>query len=143
MRPEHLILMVEDDPLDVESVKRAFAVHKLRNPLRVVRDGEEALAYLRHEGKFADAEAHPRPSLILLDLNMPKMGGAEVLAAVKADPDLSAIPVVILTSSSQESDILSSYRGGAASYIVKPVTFEKLVEAVRTFDLYWTLSELP
>jgi two-component system response regulator len=143
MRPQHSILMVEDDPFDVGSVQRAFSVHKLKNPLRVVGDGVEALEYLRNEGEFADAAEFPRPSLILLDLKMPRMGGLEFLEQIKSDRELSAIPIVVLTSSAEEGDIVQSYRNGASSYIVKPLTFEKLVEAIRVFDLYWTLSEIP
>jgi two-component system response regulator len=143
MRSEKLILMVEDDPFDVESIKRAFTVHKLSNPLRVAGDGVEALEYLRNQGAFSDPVENPRPSLILMDLNMPRMNGRECLSEIKADPDLRLIPVVILTSSAEEADILQSYERGAASYIVKPVTFPKLAEAIRAFDLYWTLSELP
>ena len=143
MNPDVLILMVEDDPLDVESVRRGFALSKLKNPRRAVGEGIEALEYLKNEGEFSDPEAHPKPGLILLDLKMPRMDGKECLAKIKADPNLRHIPVIILTSSTDEPDILESYRNGASSYIVKPVTFSKLVEAIRTFDLYWTLCEIP
>lgn len=143
MRKKDTILLVEDDPIDVEAVKRAFQKHKVSNPLRVVGDGIEALAYLRHEGEFADPDAHPRPGLILMDLRMPRMDGLECMKELQKDPNLDLIPVVVFTSSKDEVDIAASYRTGASSYIVKPVSFEKLVEAIRTFDLYWTLSEVP
>ncbi len=137
------ILLVEDDPIDVEGVKRAFDRRKVRNPLYVVGDGIEALEYLRREGAYTDPDSAPRPSLILMDLKMPRMGGMECLQELKANADLSVIPVVVFTSSKDEIDVADSYRHGASSYIVKPVTFDKLVEAIATFDLYWTLSELP
>ena len=138
-----MILMVEDDPIDVEGVKRAFAQHNVVNPLNVVGDGVEALEYLRNEGAYTDPATTPRPSLIMMDVKMPRMGGVECLRELKQDPLLRHIPVVMFTSSRDEADIAASYESGAASYIVKPVTFEKLVSAIATFDLYWTLSELP
>lgn len=143
MKKSDVILLVEDDPIDVEAVKRAFEKHKVSNRLEVAGDGIEALEYLRHQGAYTDPDSAPRPSLILMDLRMPRMGGLECLRELKADADLSIIPVVIFTSSRDEVDVDNSFRDGAASYIVKPVTFEKLVEAIVVFDLYWTLSELP
>ena len=98
---------------------------------------------MRNEGKFEDKTQFPRPSLILLDLKLPLMGGLELLKIIKSDPNLMEIPVVVLTSSKEASDISTSYRNGVAGYLVKPVTFEKLVEAISIFDLYWTLSEIP
>jgi CheY-like chemotaxis protein len=135
--------LAEDDAVDVMAVRRAFKQNKITNPLYVVGDGEEALAFLRHEGNFSDPASSPRPGLILLDLKMPRMGGLELLQIVKSDPDLREIPVVVLTTSTEESDIKSSFQNGVAGYIVKPVTFEKFAEAITIFDLYWTLSELP
>lgn len=143
MRESSVILLVEDDAIDREGVRRAFTRHKVINPLYVVRDGLEAMEYLRHEGAFTDPDSAPRPSLILMDLKMPRMDGLECLKELKADADLCVIPVVIFTSSRDEADVLDSYRNGASSYIVKPVTFQKFLEAIATFDLYWTLSELP
>jgi CheY-like chemotaxis protein len=143
MRKQTAILLAEDDAVDVMAVKRAFKQNKITNPLYIVGDGEEALAFLRREGKFADPAFSPRPGVILLDLKMPRMGGLELLQIVKSDPGLCDIPVVVLTTSSEETDIKSSFRNGVAGYIVKPVTFEKFVQAINTFDLYWTLSELP
>lgn len=143
MRSDVSILLVEDDALDVKNVKRAFAERRISNKLFVVSDGEEALAFLRHEPPFADAEAYPRPGIILLDLNLPLMNGLSFLATYKNDPDLRRIPSVVLTTSDEESDRVRSYSVGIAGYIVKPVDFSKFVEAIQNFDLYWTLCELP
>ena len=115
----------------------------MRNPLHVVGDGLEALAHLRNEGDYSDSAAHPRPGLILMDLRMPRMDGLECMRELERDSDLDLIPVVVFTSSKDEVNIVESYRNGASSYLVKPVSFEKLMEAIRTFDLYWTLSEVP
>ncbi|MBS1251654.1 MAG: Response regulator rcp1 [Anaerolineales bacterium] len=143
MRERATILLAEDDPVDVMAVQRAFKQNRITNSLYVVGDGEEALAFLRHEGDFSDPASSPRPGLILLDLKMPRMGGLELLQIVKSDPDLRDIPIVVLTTSAEESDIETSFQNGVAGYIVKPVTFEKFAEAITIFDLYWTLSELP
>ncbi len=137
------ILLVEDDIVDVKTVRRAFKENKIVNELHVVGNGEEALAYLRNEGSYADAGQHPRPGLVLLDLNMPVMSGIEFLRLAKADPSLRSIPVVVLTTSKMENDRVQSYDLGVAGYIIKPVEFDKFVEAVRTLDLYWTLNQLP
>ena len=143
MRKSVPILLVEDDPVDVEAVTRAFRIHNVRNSLHVVGDGLEALAYLRNEGDYSDPAAHPRPGLILMDLRMPRMDGLECMRELERDSDLDLIPVVVFTSSKEEVDIVASFQKGASSYLVKPVSFEKLLEAIRTFDLYWTLSEVP
>ncbi|MBT4310148.1 MAG: response regulator [Anaerolineae bacterium] len=143
MKPQNSILLIEDDAVDVMSVRRAFKKNNVTNPLYVVGDGEEGLAYLRHEGKFTEPGSSPRPSLILLDLNMPRMGGLEMLAIIKSDPDLFHIPVVILTTSDSNSDIQQSYQNGVAGYLLKPVTFDKFAQAIEIFDLYWTMSEMP
>ncbi|MFQ5944021.1 MAG: response regulator [Anaerolineales bacterium] len=143
MRTKASILLVEDDEVDVMGVKRSFAHNKIANPLFVASDGEQALAFLRHEGEYADPEKHPRPCIILLDLKLPRMGGIDFLRVIKNDPDILEIPVVVFTASDEETDVKESFRNGVAGYIVKPVTFEKFVEAIATFDLYWTLSELP
>ncbi len=143
MKPQASVLLIEDDPVDVMSVQRAFEKNHITNPLYVVGNGEEGLAFLRHDGKFAEPGSSPIPSLILLDLKMPRMGGLEMLPIIKSDLDLKHIPVVILTTSDIDADIKESFRNGAAGYLVKPVTFENLVKAIRIFDLYWTLSELP
>ena len=143
MKQQDSILLAEDDRVDVMAIQRAFRLNKITNPLYVVSNGEEALAFLRHEGDYADAKTSPRPGLILLDLNMPRMNGLEFLDIVKNDPEIREIPVVVFTSSIEEADIKASFRNGVAGYLVKPVTFEKLVQAISTFDLYWTLSKLP
>ena len=125
------VLLVEDDPGDVLMTQEAFTEHKLRNNLTVVSDGVEALAYLRREGPY---EGATRPDLILLDLNLPKKDGREVLAEIKADPDLSLIPVVVLTTSGAHDDVVGSYRLHANAYVTKPVDFEQFVGVVRQID---------
>jgi len=132
-----IILLVEDDPEDQELTRRALRAGKVRNRLMVVNDGEEALDYLYRRGAFQDADASPRPDLILLDLNMPKLDGRAVLQQIKQDPDLRRIPVVVLTTSSQEEDILRSYDLGVNSYVAKPVRMEGFVKAVRDLEHYW------
>ena len=135
------ILLVEDNPGDVLLTQKSMEYAKLANPLRVVSCGEEALAYLRKEGRFAGAET---PGLVLLDLNLPGKSGQEVLAELKADPALRLIPVVILTSSKDEGDIMLAYHNHANSYIVKPVEIDKLVNLVSVLDSYWmALVTLP
>jgi CheY-like chemotaxis protein len=125
------VLLVEDDPGDVLMTQEAFADHKVHNRLHVVSDGVEAMAFLRKEGTYADAAT---PDLILLDLNLPKMDGREVLAAIKADPALRSIPVVILTTSEAEEDVLRSYSLHANAYVTKPVDFERFIDVVRRID---------
>jgi CheY-like chemotaxis protein len=132
-----VILLVEDDPEDQELTRRALRTSKLRNDLHVVNDGEQALDYLYRKNEFADPRKAPRPDLILLDLNMPKLDGRAVLARIKQDPDLRRIPVVVLTTSSQEEDILRSYDLGVNSYITKPVRMDGFVEAIRHLEHYW------
>lgn len=128
------ILMAEDDPEDRMLVRKAFKESRAINNITFVDDGEELMRYLRHEGEFANS---PRPDLLLLDLNMPRKDGREALTEIKQDPDLKHIPVVILTTSGAEEDVLRSYRLGANSYIQKPVTFEKLIETAEALDKYW------
>ncbi len=138
------ILIADDDPDDRELAREAFAEAKLNNDLRFVVDGIEMLDYLQRRGKYADPASSPRPGIILLDLNMPRMDGREALAAMKADPKLRAIRVVIMTTSKAEEDILRSYNLSASSYITKPVSFEGLVDVVRTLGKYWLeIVELP
>ena len=136
------ILLVEDDIVDVRTVQRAFREHNFANPLHVVSHGREALAFLRHEDGYAATET-PRPGLILLDLNMPVMNGMEFLEEVKADAALKTIPIIVLTTSREESDRVDSYEFSVAGYVVKPVDFFEFVEAVKVIDLYWSLCELP
>ncbi|MEV1250102.1 response regulator [Nonomuraea sp. NPDC050022] len=135
------VLLVEDDQGDVLLTKEAFDFNKVRNRLHVVNDGEQAMAFLRREDGYQDA---PTPDLILLDLNLPRMGGLEVLSEVKADAGLRTIPVVILTTSEAEEDILHSYRLHANAYVSKPVDFEQFIRVVRQIDDFFvTVVKLP
>ncbi|GAA1568778.1 response regulator [Dactylosporangium siamense] len=135
------VLLVEDDPGDVLMTQEAFEEHKVRNKLNVVQDGEEALAYLRREGPHADA---PRPDLILLDLNLPRVDGRQVLQAIKEDPDLRRIPVVVLTTSQADEDILRSYSLHANAYVTKPVDFDSFIAVVRQIDEFFvSVVKLP
>jgi CheY-like chemotaxis protein len=135
------VLLVEDDPGDVLMTQEAFEHHKLRNQLHVVSDGVEALAFLRREGEFADA---PRPGLVLLDLNLPRKDGREVLEEVKNDPSLRSIPIVVLTTSQAEEDILRSYDLYSNAYVAKPVDFERFIEVIRQIDDFFvSVVKLP
>ncbi|MGE5302885.1 MAG: response regulator [Alphaproteobacteria bacterium] len=135
------ILLVEDNEDDILLEQEALADAKLVNLMSVVRDGEEALAYLRGQGKYQNARV---PGLILLDINMPKKNGFEVLNEIKADPNLKHIPVVMLTTSDSEADIVKSYARGACSFITKPMDFDKFRDVIRQFALYWALvSRVP
>ena len=128
------VLLVEDDPGDVLMTKEAFEHYKLRNVLHVVTDGEQALQFLRRTGGYTDA---PRPGLILLDLNLPRLDGLEVLAELKADPVLKVIPVVILTTSQAQQDVLRSYALHANAYVSKPVDFDTFMEVIRQIDNFF------
>ena len=135
------VLLVEDDPGDVLMTREAFEEHAVGNRLTVVPDGDVALAYLRREGRFADAV---RPDLILLDLNLPRRDGREVLAEIKSDPALRSIPVVVLTTSKAEEDILRSYDLHANAYVTKPVDFNRFIEVVRQIDEFFvSVVKLP
>ena len=137
------ILLVEDDQNDILAVQRAFQKNEISNPLFVVENGEEALDYLNNRGNFADAERAPRPDLILLDINMPRMNGIEFLAILRRDEQFKTIPVVILTSSKREWDKFESYKLGVNSYIIKPVDFDKFADAILMINNYWSMTELP
>ena len=138
------ILMADDDADDRRLTKEALEESRLANDLRFVENGEELLSYLRREGEYADAESSPRPGLILLDLNMPRKDGRTALKEIKADPELRQIPVTVLTTSKADEDIFRSYDLGVNSYIVKPVTFEALVDILQTLEKYWfEIVELP
>lgn len=128
------ILLVEDSPTDVLMAREALTEAKLLNNIHVTEDGVEALEFLRKEGKYTHA---PRPDLILLDLNLPRKNGREVLAELKADPTFKSIPVVVLTTSRAEEDILRSYNLHANCYVVKPVEFDKFVQAVKSISHFW------
>ena len=135
------ILLVEDNEDDIILVEEAFAGARMMNVINNVRDGEAALAYLRQEGPYKNAV---RPGLILLDINMPKKNGFEVLEAIKANPQLQPLPVIILTTSEREEDVVRSYVYGACSYIRKPVSLERFIDVVKQFEVYWTLvSRVP
>jgi CheY-like chemotaxis protein len=138
------ILMADDDEDDRLLTQDALAESRVLNELHFVEDGVELLEYLERKGKFEDKDSSPRPGLILLDLNMPRMDGREALQAIKANPNLKGIPVVILTTSKQEEDMVKGYDLGAASYITKPVTFDGLVELMKALGKYWVeFVELP
>ena len=135
------VLLVEDDPGDVMMTQEAFEEHKVQNRLTVVSDGAEALSYLRREGAYANAV---RPDLILLDLNLPRRDGREVLAEIKKDEDLGRIPVVVLTTSSADEDILRSYQLHANAYVTKPVDFARFIEVIRQIDEFFvSVVKLP
>jgi CheY-like chemotaxis protein len=139
-----LILMADDDADDRYLAMDAIKEARLVNDLRFVEDGEELMCYLRREEAYADPQKSPRPGLILLDLNMPRKDGREALQEIKQDPDLRRIPVVVLTTSQADEDILRSYDIGVAGYITKPVTFEGLVKVMKCIGRYWfELVELP
>ena len=135
------ILLVEDNPGDVDLTREALEGAKVHNVLRVAEDGEAAIEYLYRRGRFADV---PRPDLILLDLNLPKKGGRQVLEEIKADPELAGIPVVILTTSEADEDILRSYQLHANCYITKPVNFKQFMNVIKAIEDFWlTIVKLP
>jgi two-component system response regulator len=143
-RPTTTILMADDDEDDRLMARDALHEGRLPNELRFVNDGEELLQYLRREGPYADPASSPRPGLVLLDLNMPKVDGREALAAIKSDPGLRSIPVVVLTTSKAEEDVLQTYDLGVNSFITKPVTYLGLVEVMKVFTDYWlNIVDLP
>jgi CheY-like chemotaxis protein len=133
------ILLVEDNVQDIEITQRAFAKGRVRNELTVVRDGEEAIDYLYHRGKYQDPATSPRPGMILLDLNLPKVGGLEVLQQIKKDDQLKQIPVIVLTVSQREEDVVRSYDLGVNTYIQKPVEFDNFMRVVNAVHEYWIL----
>ncbi|MBN2307347.1 MAG: response regulator [Candidatus Hydrogenedentes bacterium] len=132
-----VILLVEDDPGDQELTRRAIEACRLRNELRIVRDGEEALEYLLRTGRYEDATTAPRPDLVLLDLNLPRVNGREVLRRMRDDPYLRRIPVVVLTTSHEEEDVIKSYELGSNSYITKPLDIHQFVRVVQQLERYW------
>ena len=138
------ILLADDDEDDRLMTRDALRDARLHNDLRTVVDGVELLEYLRREGRFSDPRESPRPGMILLDLNMPRMDGREALAAIKATPELRSIPVVVLTTSKAEEDVIRTYDLGVNSFITKPVTFLGLVEVMKVFSRYWMeIVDLP
>jgi two-component system response regulator len=137
------ILLVEDNPSDVELTLRALKKRNLANKVHVVRDGAEALEFIFSTGTYAERDINHMPKVILLDLKLPKVDGLEVLRIVKSDERTKVIPVVVLTSSKEESDLVESYRLGANSYITKPVDFDKFAQTVSEMGLYWLLVNQP
>jgi CheY-like chemotaxis protein len=135
------VLLIDDDEVDVMTVKRAFKKNNITNPLYVATNGIEALTLLRSD-EFSKLLPEQR-RLILLDLNMPKMGGIEFLRELRADPELRPLPVIVLTTSNEDQDKVEAYNLNVAGYIIKPVTFNKFVEAMATLNKYWMLSEMP
>jgi len=136
------ILLAEDNPKDVELTLEALSEYNLRNEVAVARDGAEALDYLYRKGKFAN-RAPGHPAVVLLDIKMPKVDGLEVLQTIKGDPSLKTIPVVILTSSREERDLVKSYRLGVNAYVVKPVQFMEFVDSVRQLGGFWAVINEP
>jgi len=131
------VLLVEDNPAHAEIVLRNFEMHKVSNYIFHVPDGQEALDYLRNEGKYSSQEDHPEPNIILLDLRLPKVDGIEVLKIIKSDERLKKIPVIILTTSDAETDIARAYGNYANSYLVKPIEFPKFIELMESLGFYW------
>lgn len=131
------ILIADDDPEDRMLAEDALEEARLANDIRFVQDGEELIDYLKRLGYYADPEKSPRPGMILLDLNMPRKDGREALIEIKADPELRTIPIIILSTSDADEDILRSYNLGAASFITKPVTFDGLVKVMLALKMYW------
>jgi CheY-like chemotaxis protein len=136
-RDDIIILYAEDDPEDRMLVEDAMEESRLANEMHFVEDGEELMEYLHRKGKYTDLRDMPLPGLILLDLNMPRKDGREALEEIKADPDLRRIPIVVLTTSKAEEDILSTYDLGVSGFVIKPVTFESLVSLLKTVSKYW------
>jgi two-component system response regulator len=131
------ILVADDDPDDRMMIQEAFTENRIANKIVFVEDGEQLTAFLRREGPFAELKDEPYPGIILLDLNMPKKDGREALRELKADPELCRIPIIVLTTSQAEEDIVRTYGLGVSSFITKPVSFEGLVDAVRVICQYW------
>jgi len=134
------ILLVEDNPDHAELTIKALKQNNVSNEVYVVNDGQEALDFMYHRGKYADEKNFPRPGLILLDIKLPKVDGIEVLKQLKDDPQFKSIPVIMLTTSDRDEEIAKSYAGGANSYVVKPMDFEEFMKKVRELKLYWTIT---
>jgi CheY-like chemotaxis protein len=137
------VLMAEDSEHDIIATKRAWKKYNIANPLYIVRDGEECLDYLFQRGKYEEPGSAPRPGIVLLDINMPKKDGLSVLQALREDPRLRRLPVIMLSTSKTEEDRVKSYDLGANAFITKPVGFQNFAEALKTIHLFWQLVELP
>ncbi len=133
------ILYIEDNLSDIELTLRALKKYNVANSIKIIKDGEEALEYIFATGRYADRDIKENPKVILLDLNLPKVGGLEILKRLKAEKQTKSIPVVVLTSSREEKDMIESYDYGVNSYVVKPINFESFSEAVSSLGLYWLL----
>lgn len=136
---EAVILLVEDSLADQELVRRVMEHSKIRNELRVVEDGVEAMAYLKNEDGYSDTSRFPKPDLVLLDINMPRMDGKQVLSEIRKDSNLKSVPVIILTTSTSEKDVFESYHLGANAYVSKPVDFEGFTDAIRQMESFWLM----
>ncbi len=132
-----MVLLVEDSPADQVATQRAFKKSRLLNDLHIVDDGEQALDFLYHRGEYAPPKNQPRPDLILLDLNLPRVDGRQVLATIKQDDELKTIPVVVLTTSAAEEDVVRSYGLGVNSFVTKPVNMQSFVDTIQTLHSYW------
>lgn len=138
------ILLIEDNPNDVELTLRALKKNNIANNIHIIMDGEEAIEYFFANGRYSGRDKTLRPKLVILDLKLPKVDGLEILSKIKSDDKTKTVPVVILTSSKEESDLIASYKLGANSFIVKPVDFEKFTSTVKELGMYWLLlNELP
>lgn len=138
-----VVLMAEDDEHDILATKRAWKKNNIVNPLYIVEDGEKCLDYLYQRGEYSEPEKAPRPGVLLLDINMPRLSGLEVLKTIRQDPQLKKLPVVMLTTSRDEQDRISSYELGVNAYIVKPVGFDNFADAIKRINLFWQVVELP
>jgi len=142
-RKPFVVLMAEDDENDIIATKRAWEKCKISNPLYIVNNGEECLDYLHHRGKYSDPSSSPDPGILLLDIRMPRMDGLTTLEHIRKDKKLRMLPVVILTTSAEESDRMQSYNIGANAFIIKPVGFSNFAQALEKINLFWELVELP
>ncbi len=133
------ILLIEDDPNDVILIQRAFSKADISNPIQVVENGEDAIAYLGGKDVYCDREQYPLPILVLLDLKLPRKSGHEVLEWAQQQPELTSIPIIVLSSSNHDSDVKRAYDLGANSYLIKPVSFDNLLEMIKTIYLYWLI----
>jgi len=135
-----VILLVEDNPDHILLIHEALTANNIVNEIRVVKDGEEALDYLFRRGQYADPQKSPRPTLIILDIKLPKIDGQEVLKTIKSDPGLKDIPVIVLTTTTQEEEIVKSFKNGANSYITKPIDPQEFFDKIKNLKVYWMIT---